>query len=406
MQFRFLFGAMVGLMAVAGSMLSAADLEVKDPALLPGDKAPAFTVAKFVKGDELKGFEKGKVYIVECWATWCGPCLQSIPHLTEIQEKHKDVTVVGIAVSDPDIEKIEEFVTDQGDKMGYTVAWEGKPTKRGPAGMPEFSKNWMDAAGARGIPHAFIVDGKGEVAWMGHPMAMDKALAKILDGSWDTKAFREEHLTSIRSEAEEEAFQQKLTELDQEGDTDAMLELLGKYEGKSPKFKQMCTVGKIRIMGSKPKYAKELLAYLTEVTADTSKTDPELVLNIVMASLQPNDAEGLTELTGKWPKELKAAFLKAAEDERLGDFKPYDQIAAAKAQFVTGDRKKAAATLNGLAKTLKDPRQGRMKLQLQQMAQDLGGEEDAEEPTEEKEEKAEKIEKKAEKSPKKAESVK
>ena len=54
-----------------------------------GDPAPKLAVKEFVKGEPLKDLEKGKTYVVEFWATWCGPCRTSIPHLTELQKKHK-----------------------------------------------------------------------------------------------------------------------------------------------------------------------------------------------------------------------------------------------------------------------------------------------------------------------------
>jgi thiol-disulfide isomerase/thioredoxin len=99
-----------------------------------GDPAPALPVAKWVKGQPVKQFEKGKVYVVEFWATWCGPCRQTIPHLTKLAEKYKDkVTVIGVSVweradeEDPNahIQRVEKFVQDMGDKMNYVVAVDG-----------------------------------------------------------------------------------------------------------------------------------------------------------------------------------------------------------------------------------------------------------------------------------------
>jgi thiol-disulfide isomerase/thioredoxin len=70
-----------------------------------GDPAPKIEVKEFVKGDAVKDFEKGKIYVVEFWATWCGPCRVSIPHLTELQKKNKDVVFIGVSVWEQDPKK-------------------------------------------------------------------------------------------------------------------------------------------------------------------------------------------------------------------------------------------------------------------------------------------------------------
>jgi thiol-disulfide isomerase/thioredoxin len=59
-----------------------------------GDKAPALSLGETVKGDAVTGFEKGKIYVVEFWATWCPPCRESVPHLSKLQAEFKDKGVV------------------------------------------------------------------------------------------------------------------------------------------------------------------------------------------------------------------------------------------------------------------------------------------------------------------------
>jgi len=139
-----------------------------------GDKAASLDGIKYIKGDPVS-FEEGKVYVVEFWATWCPPCRTSIPHLTEVQKKYKDkgVTVIGIT-NEKDIEKVKTFVTEQGDKMDYTVAVDAER---------KVSEGYMKAYAQRGIPAAFIVDKKGNVAWVGHPMGkLDEELNKAVSG--------------------------------------------------------------------------------------------------------------------------------------------------------------------------------------------------------------------------------
>lgn len=157
-----------------------------------GDKAPAIKVDAWVKGQEVKKFEEGKVYVVEFWATWCGPCIASIPHLTKAQSEHPELTIIGVAASErmpqpdkkgrtgPDkrLEGVKEFVKKQGKDMDYRVAFDGDR---------DMAKEWMQAAKQNGIPCAFIVGHDGKLAYIGHPHDMDEALSKALKSAADAK---------------------------------------------------------------------------------------------------------------------------------------------------------------------------------------------------------------------------
>jgi thiol-disulfide isomerase/thioredoxin len=141
-----------------------------------GMPAPALSVAEWVKGKAVNLNEgKGKtIYVVEFWATWCPPCRASIPHLTELQKKFKDKGVTVIGVSDETVSTVKPFVNKMGNKMEYTVAVDkGQKT----------SAAYMGAFGVDGIPHAFVVDKTGAIAWHGHPMGgLDKAIEDVLAG--------------------------------------------------------------------------------------------------------------------------------------------------------------------------------------------------------------------------------
>ncbi len=145
-----------------------------------GQKAALLEGLTVVKGQPVS-FEAGKVYIVEFWATWCGPCRSSIPHLTEVQEKFKDKGLTVIGISKEPVETIKPFVEKMGDQMDYTIASD-------PQGA--VSEGYMKAFGRSGIPSAFIVDGSGKVVWVGHPMGgMDESLEQILAGTFDMEAY-------------------------------------------------------------------------------------------------------------------------------------------------------------------------------------------------------------------------
>lgn len=180
--------------------------------LMVGDRAPELAIGEWVKGDPVSGFEEGKVYVVEFWATWCGPCIAGMPHISELQEKHRDkgLTVIGVNIWDePD--KVAPFMEDRGvgrdgkknptgdELMDYTVAIE-KKIEDGDIRNGEMAINWMKAAGRRGIPSAFIVDQRGYIAWMGHPMQMDEPLEQVIAGEWDLAEAAREHVVQARND--------------------------------------------------------------------------------------------------------------------------------------------------------------------------------------------------------------
>ena len=66
----------------------------------------------WLKGTPIQGFERGRVYVVEFWATWCGPCIAAMPHLSRVADKYKRrVTVIGVDVMEkaPSMKKLKAF---------------------------------------------------------------------------------------------------------------------------------------------------------------------------------------------------------------------------------------------------------------------------------------------------------
>ena len=148
---------------VLSAAASAATLSVGDP-------APEMKVSQWIKGAPVESLDPAQTYVVEFWATWCGPCRSTIPHLTELARKFTNATFIGVSVwerGENPGEKVAKFVETMGDQMGYAVALDAED------GF--MAKNWMEAAEQRGIPAAFVVR-EGKVAWIGHPMSMEKTL--------------------------------------------------------------------------------------------------------------------------------------------------------------------------------------------------------------------------------------
>lgn len=195
MKLKTVSVALAGLLSVAAF---ASSQPWSPPTLTIGDKAPSLAKATWLKGSPVKAFEPGKVTVVEFWATWCGPCKENIPHLTELQKKYKgQVQFVGVDIwetlegGSPDfMDKVKSFVKGQGDKMDYTVAADDADGTIADA--------YMKAANEGGIPCSFIVNGDGVVAWIGHPAKMEDSLKQVLAGTFDVKAAREARETEMR----------------------------------------------------------------------------------------------------------------------------------------------------------------------------------------------------------------
>ena len=166
------------LTIIAASLLSSVSAAV----LKTGDAAPKVQVASWAQGG-IKDFEGDKVYIVEFWASWCGPCVEAIPHLNDIYKKNKakGLVVIGSNVGE-DAATVSKFIKEMAGKMTYNVAVDD-PKDGGWMG-----KHWLTAAEQNGIPCAFVVNKKGKIAFIGHPMELKESLLASLLAEPSTKA--------------------------------------------------------------------------------------------------------------------------------------------------------------------------------------------------------------------------
>lgn len=111
------------------------------------------------------------VYIVEFWATWCSPCLATIPELNALHRLYPDLVTL-IAVTDQEPSAVVPFIEERGSGMQFAVARD--------TGARDSWSAFMEANDQGGIPHAFIVS-DGEMKWHGHSAYLPRELRNHLD---------------------------------------------------------------------------------------------------------------------------------------------------------------------------------------------------------------------------------
>ena len=135
---------------------------------LEGKPMPALEVSGWVNGEVTPEQMKGKIVVLDFYATWCGPCMAAIPHTNELMEKYKEkgVVVLGVCTSKNGQEKMEQVVKDKGIKY---------PTAKDPQLAAQ--KAWHVGY----YPTYAIVDRKGIVRIVGlQPEYVEKVIEQLL----------------------------------------------------------------------------------------------------------------------------------------------------------------------------------------------------------------------------------
>lgn len=134
-----------------------------------GDEAPEVSADEWYNlPSGVKSLKKshlqGQIVIVEFWATWCGPCKASIPHLAQLHKKYQSRGVVLVALSGESPSDVKDFVKK--NNMPYVVG----------SGAASTGSEY----GVEGIPQAFLIAPDGKIAWKGHPAVVLPELERLL----------------------------------------------------------------------------------------------------------------------------------------------------------------------------------------------------------------------------------
>jgi len=121
---------------------------------LVGQKTPNLVIEKWISPvPQLQG----KFIVIDFWATWCGPCRVSIPHMNTLAAKYAEKIVV-IGLSKETESAIRAF---KGMEYYSAIDTRGR---------------LQATVGVRGIPNVMIIDPQGIVCWQGHPTNLSESV--------------------------------------------------------------------------------------------------------------------------------------------------------------------------------------------------------------------------------------
>lgn len=314
-----------------------------------GNDAPAIKYTKWIKGTPVDKLEKGKIYVVEFWATWCTPCRQTIPELTVMAHKFKDkITFIGAAIGERGadeksiIEHVTEFVEKMGDKMDYNILLD---TKDG-----FMSKNWMGAAEQNAIPAAFIIDAGSKIVWIGYPSKqMDEVLNQLLEGKYDGTKLAAETLANQKKNLKRtellgrfNAVSKDLMEAKKAGDNKKIIEECEKIVNADPELtfftdnfyaEALAATNPDKAIAEAEKVSKSEDSFLTYINTFINKKGNEKLTNYAIEScnqMLKKDEKNLNimylliagyEQTGNKEKaiDILEKFISAAEDKGISE---------------------------------------------------------------------------------------
>jgi len=130
----------------------------------------------WIKDNPVKKFEAGKIYVLDFWATWCAPCMASMPCLSVLARKFRNtVTVIAI---------LEQKTTTIVRLKPELIAWKSNEFSVAVEDTNFTSHDWF-GKDLESIPKDVVINSQGKVAWIGQPKDLSEVLSKILKGTWN-----------------------------------------------------------------------------------------------------------------------------------------------------------------------------------------------------------------------------
>jgi len=295
-------------MPAAQDSVLAIEADTETPAVAPaktltiGSPAPKLDVEHWIQDGQgffkqVTEFKPDHVYVVEFWATWCPPCVASMPHLAELQKQYRGQNVQIVSISDEPLETVETFLKRETDGPdGEKTTFHEITAAYSLTTDPDRSahEDYMEASNQQGIPTSFIVGKDGHIEWIGHPMELDGPLEQVVQGKWNRDEFgrmyiAQQDFTNVLQQVSQlvnaQKFPEALAALDAQIKKSPPEEIAARYAA----IKQQ-----VKLMGGM--IDAEVTAFVQEQLA-AGKGEPVNVARVAMSLYQSaQQQEGLDEL--------------------------------------------------------------------------------------------------------------
>jgi thiol-disulfide isomerase/thioredoxin len=220
-------GCVAGILLAAGCATLPPPFRLTDAELATsgtltvGDPAPPLVASEWLSGTAVDSFAADRIYLIEFWASWCGPCIASLPRLDALARRHGH-RLVAVALTTLDLDNdrsaIRRVMTSTDAMWGETPAFrvaidEGTQT----------ADAYRRATRETALPHVYLVDRDGWLAWHGHPAEADAVVAALIAGTWDRSAARRDDEVRQAAALSSRAIVTRYLEANERSDGDAML---------------------------------------------------------------------------------------------------------------------------------------------------------------------------------------
>lgn len=134
-----------------------------------GQDAPEIVITNWLKNaPKSKGFS-GKITVIDFWATWCAPCLETIPHFNQlVEENRSNPDLVFLALTEEKVSKVMPFLK----RVPFNAVV-----------VTDTSRQTFDNFSANAIPFCVVIDSKNKIRWFGNPGSINsKIISHIVKG--------------------------------------------------------------------------------------------------------------------------------------------------------------------------------------------------------------------------------